>query len=87
MNDKEINKQIIDDSDCLHAMDHLYAYLSGELTDKESLTMIEHHLSHCKSCYSRAEIEREINQRLGSSKVIKTPTSLQKRLQKILKDM
>ena len=68
-------------------MDHLYAYLSGDLADDESLAMIEHHLGHCKSCYSRAEIEKEISNRLKTSKLVKTPESLQKRLQNILKDI
>jgi len=87
MTDNEGNKPILNDSDCLQAMDHLYAYLSGELYDNTTREMIEHHLGHCKSCYSRAEIEREINQRLQSSKDVNTPESLKKRLKSILKDI
>ena len=87
MKDNETNQQLIEDGDCLQAMDHLYAYLNGELKDKESLAMMEHHLSHCKSCFSRSEIEKEINSRLEASKPIKTPESLKNRLNDILKDM
>lgn len=87
MKDKEANKQLVEDSDCLEAMDHLYAYLSGELKDKDSLAMMEHHLSHCKSCFSRSEIEKEINTRLQSTKQLETPESLKTRLDDILKEM
>jgi len=85
MND-ESDKLQIDDNDCLEAMDHLYAYLSGELDDHITSSRIEHHLSHCKSCFSRAEMEREINKRLKESPKVETPETLKKRLQDLLKN-
>lgn len=73
------------DSDCLHAMDHLYAYLSGELDDKpEQFAVVEHHLGHCRSCFTRAEMERVLNERLGKSGKAKTPETLKKRLRKLI---
>lgn len=81
----DLDKLHIDDSDCLEAMDHLYAYLNGELDDKVTLNKVEHHLGHCKSCYSRAEMEREINKRLkASSNHEDTPESLKKRLNELM---
>lgn len=77
----------VDDGDCLEAMDHLYAYLSGELHDSISLSRIEHHLSHCKSCFSRAEMEREINKRLKESSDEDSPETLKNRLRDLMKDM
>jgi len=84
MNEKDDKKEFIDESDCLQAMDHLYAYLSGEVKDKETLDMMEHHLGHCKSCYSRAEIEKEINNRLQQTSPVKAPETLRKKLDDIL---
>jgi len=72
------------DSDCLEAFDHLYAYLNGELKDPKKVAMIEHHLSHCRSCFSRAEFEREINQRLKKSDTQALPSTLAERMKKLI---
>ena len=72
------------DSDCLEAFDHLYAYLNNELKDENTLAKIEHHLGHCKSCFSRAQMERELNERIKKSGKNKTPESLQKRLRNLI---
>jgi anti-sigma factor (TIGR02949 family) len=83
-NDKD--KPNIVDSDCLEAFEHLYDYLNDEIKDEESLAKIEHHLGHCKSCYSRAQMEREINKRIKQSNKDKTPDSLQDRLHNLIDD-
>lgn len=85
MNDDTKHDHDVDD-DCLQAFDHLYAYLNGELKDKNTLEMMEHHLSHCKSCFSRAQMERELNKRIKDSNVRKTPESLKNRIQDLLDD-
>jgi anti-sigma factor (TIGR02949 family) len=72
------------DSDCLEAFDHLYAYLNGELKDPDAVAKIEHHLDHCRSCFSRAQIERELNARLKQSGNDTPPESLQNRLKKLI---
>jgi len=82
----ESDKFKVVDSDCLEAFDHLYAYLNGELKDPEQLAKIEHHLGHCKSCFSRAQMERELNDRIKKSGKAKTPESLQKRLRNLMDD-
>ena len=83
MTDKS-DKPEIAGSDCLQAFDHLYAYLNGELKDPKAVAMIEDHLDHCRSCFSRAQIEREINDRLKKSGQDATPPSLQNRLKKLI---
>lgn len=82
----ETDKHDVMDSDCLEAFDHLYAYLNGELKDKIELQKIEHHLDHCKSCFSRAQMERELNERIKKSGKDKTPEALKNRLRAIIKD-
>jgi len=78
------DKPEILDSDCLEAFDHLYAYLNGELKDPKDVALIEHHLAHCRSCFSRAQIEREINERLKQSGDPTAPAALQNRLKKLI---
>ena len=73
--------------DCLEAFDHLYAYLNDEIKDPIDLANIEHHLSHCKSCFSRAQIERELNERLKQSGKTEVPKALQNRLRNLIDDL
>jgi anti-sigma factor (TIGR02949 family) len=82
----ESDKHDAVDSDCLEAFDHLYAYLNDEIEDEHILSRIEHHLGHCKSCFSRAQMERELNERIKNSGKDKTPESLQKRLRNLIDD-
>jgi len=72
-----------DDIGCLEAIEWLYAWLDGEL-DQGSVEQLEHHLQHCKSCYSRNEMERALTQRIKETSDEKTPPTLQKRLDKLL---
>ena len=83
----ESKKPEVRDIDCLEAFDHLYAYLNNEITDQADLANIEHHLSHCKSCYSRAQMERKIDQRLKEADNNNTPESLQNRLRNLMDDL
>ena len=83
----ESDKHHDDEIDCLQAFDHLYAYLNNEITDPIDLANIEHHLSHCKSCYSRAQMEQELNQRMKESCKKEVPQKFQIRLNNLLKDL
>jgi len=83
----ESDKPEVDEIDCLEAFDHLYAYLNGELTNQVDLVNIEHHLSHCKSCFSRAQMERELNQRIKESGKSEIPKSLQNRLRDLMDEL
>lgn len=80
------------DIGCLEAIETLYAWLDGELDDEQK-DGFEHHLSHCKSCYSRAELERSLTGHIrasaksdgnGDSRV---PGSLQNRLNKLIEKL
>jgi len=77
----------ISDSSCLEAMDHIYAFLNGELDDRpEKRALVEHHLGHCRSCFSRAEMERVLSERIKASGKQKAPDQLKERLRTLLKD-
>ena len=82
----ESDKDHVVDSDCLEAFDHLYAYLNGELDNEEAIQKIEHHLAHCRSCFSRAQMERELNERMKKTGKDKTPEGLQKRLRNLMNE-
>ena len=75
------------DIDCVHALEFLYAYLDGELDDPAIAEQVERHLGHCKSCYSRTEVERALTEHAKSSQAIAVPERLQKRLKDLLGEL
>jgi len=75
------------DIGCMQAIETLYAYLDGELDDPNSVREFEHHMSHCRSCYTRAEIEGLLTERMRQSSRQKAPEALQSRLQELLRDL
>lgn len=88
----EIDKH--DDIGCLEAIETLYAWLDNEL-DSSQRASFEHHLKHCKSCFSRAELERALTGHIRRSAGAgepgnghsQAPASLQSRLDKLLKEL
>jgi len=80
----ETDKPAVEEIDCLEAIDNLYAYLDGELDDQAVLARFETHLSHCRSCYSRAEMEKALNRRIGQAGRGDAPESLQHRLRDLI---
>ena len=85
--DKHPHHHDVEEMDCLEAIDNLYAYLDGELTDDETLARFRKHLDHCKSCYSRSELEGVINERIKESGKGKTPDTLKDRICDFLDDL
>ena len=83
----ESDKTEVNEIDCLEAFDHLYAYLNNEITNPVDLVNVEHHLSHCKSCYSRAQMERKLNQRLKETGDKELPDAVQNRLRNVLSQL
>lgn len=73
--------------DCIHALEFLYAYLDGELDDPVVFEQVEHHLGHCKSCYSRTEVERALAAYARKSQAVSPPERLQKRLKNLLDNL
>jgi len=73
-----------DEIGCLEAIESLYAYLDGEIRDPVKLARIEHHLGHCRSCYSRQEMESLLTQRLRREAGSSAPEALQARLRALM---
>ena len=72
------------DIGCLRAIEVFYAYIDGELDDPESIADFEHHMSHCRSCFSRAEMERALKERMRKTAKPETPESLRDRIDKLM---
>lgn len=74
----------VDDIDCMHAVEFLYAYLDGELTDKKSITQFEKHMQHCRSCFSRKQLEEELSRKIKDSSEEEVPDALKNRIKGII---
>lgn len=74
------------DMGCLQALEVFYAYLDGEL-DPATTADFEHHMAHCRSCYSRAELEALVTRRLRSAATRQAPESLKQRLRLLMEGL
>lgn len=79
-----MSKHEHDDIGCLQAIEAFYAYLDGELEDPQSIEEFEHHMNHCRSCYSRADVEKLLTTRMRDSARSSAPSQLQDRLRKLM---
>ena len=75
-----------DDIGCLEALEAFYTYLDGELDDPGEIADFEHHMSHCRSCYSRKDVESMLTKRMRESSKSQAPKVLQGRLRKLMED-
>jgi len=73
------------DIGCLHAIEAFYAYLDGELDDPDSIAEFEQHIDHCRSCFSRIEMEKALNQRIQMTAKNDSPEVLRDRVAKLMK--
>jgi mycothiol system anti-sigma-R factor len=71
---------------CEEALKQLYQYLDQDLSKVKDREM-HHHLSRCRSCYSRADFEKKIKDRLQEVGRASAGDSLEKRIKKILGGM
>jgi anti-sigma factor (TIGR02949 family) len=78
--DNSVNSDI----GCLQAIDALYAYLDGELDDPDTTASFERHIQHCRSCYSRAEVESLLTKRVRAAAKSQASAALQARLRHLM---
>lgn len=70
---------------CEEALRRLAAFLDGELDPSEAAE-VERHLETCRSCYSRAEFERRLRDRLQSDlRPATVPAELEERVRRIVR--
>jgi anti-sigma factor (TIGR02949 family) len=73
-----------DDIGCLAAIEMFYAYLDAELEDPQAIADFERHMEHCRSCFTRAEMEGLLNDRLRKLADHRAPDRLRSRLRRLL---
>lgn len=69
---------------CEEALKRLYDYLSHGLSASDSAE-VEHHLKACRACFSRAEFEKQLRERLAAIGHEPAPEALQKRIRELLR--
>lgn len=74
-----------EDIGCLRAIEMFYTYIDGELSDPDAIADFEHHLEHCRSCFSRAEFEDLLTDRLKALASERASDTLRRRM-RILMD-
>jgi mycothiol system anti-sigma-R factor len=82
MNKRDDNP--VDDVGCLEVLEVMYAYIDGELDDPEYVRQIEHHMGHCRSCFSRKEMEMALTEHVRSADSTRAPDSLKRRMKKLM---
>lgn len=73
-----------DEIDCTIAIEQFYAYLDKELSDEQDVTQFEQHISHCKSCFSRLQLEQALSKRMREAETKDLPTPLKHRLKGLI---
>jgi anti-sigma factor (TIGR02949 family) len=68
---------------CEEALRHLADYLKRELEPSDQ-DAVERHMSRCRSCFSRAEFDRRLQERLTDLGQEEAPARLQARVRKLM---
>ena len=71
--------------DCKEVLSMLYAYLDREV-DAPTETEITEHLHDCRECFSRAEFEKRLKQRVSEAGSVETPEEVRRRLKFLIKN-
>lgn len=45
---------------CLESLDQIFAYIDGQISEKEVMEEIEEHLRHCKRCWDVVDFEKRV---------------------------
>lgn len=68
---------------CEQALHHLFDFLDHELAPDERDAM-QHHLSTCRSCFSRADFERRLKQKLSELRRDEPTADASERMKRLL---
>ncbi len=69
---------------CEEALRMLFAYLDGELEEREHHD-VDQHLRACRSCFSRAEFEGRLKAHLAELRAQPVPTEFESRIRSLIK--
>lgn len=68
---------------CEEVIERLFDYLDREL-DVQQAEEIERHLARCRDCFTRAEFEKRLRERVAASGTVPAPPRLHSRVQRLL---
>jgi anti-sigma factor (TIGR02949 family) len=68
---------------CEEVIAHLLTYLDGEIDDAKRV-QIDQHLKECRGCFSRAEFEKALRDRVRQTGNAEPPTSFQERIKSLI---
>ena len=71
------------DINCEEALKHILAFIDHELSDDER-EGLERHLRACRSCFSRAEFERQLKDKLRGLASDDTPSTTRDRIKALI---
>ncbi|MEX0731760.1 MAG: zf-HC2 domain-containing protein [Aquisalimonadaceae bacterium] len=71
------------DLTCEEVMEQLFTYLDKELTNRHSAA-IDAHLERCRDCFSRAEFEKRLREKVGQTATVEAPERLRRRVKGLL---
>lgn len=71
---------------CEEALKRLFEYIDHELNDHKHEEM-EEHLSRCRSCYSRLEFEKRLQQHVKSVTKQKAPLALEGKIKNLIQKL
>jgi mycothiol system anti-sigma-R factor len=74
-----VDEHLQDETDCKEAVERLYHFLDGELTD-ERRAMIQRHLDACSDCIEAFEFELELRTAIARGCQEAVPESLRVRV-------
>lgn len=69
--------------ECEQAVARLLEYMDGSL-DEAARSRVERHLETCRECFSRAELERRLRQRVAETGTAPAPQSLRRRVRALM---
>jgi anti-sigma factor (TIGR02949 family) len=70
---------------CEEVVEVLCSYLHGEL-DGDRQAALERHLRRCRDCFSRAEFERRLRERVAATGSARVPERLRRRVRQLLRE-
>lgn len=72
-----------DNLTCEDVIEQLFDFLDEEL-DEERRAEIDRHLERCRDCFTRAQFERRMREKVGEAGEVKAPDRLRARIRGLL---
>lgn len=68
---------------CEEVLEHLFAYVDQEL-DSAKKAEIDQHMEQCRGCYSRAEFEKRLKERIMETGSSEAPDRVRQRMRLLI---